>query len=100
MNSADKRQPARRLRITGRVQGVGYRAAFEHEAHALRLTGWVRNRLDGTVEALVAGDTDALGRIVAWAWQGPAAAQVAQVEVTDADGEKLSQDGFVRLPTA
>lgn len=98
-NLADKRQPARRLRISGRVQGVGYRAAFEHEARALRLSGWVRNRLDGTVEALVAGDAEAVTRIVAWAWHGPAAAQVDQVEVTDADREQSSQDSFVRLPT-
>jgi acylphosphatase len=88
------------LRISGIVQGVGYRAAFEREARALRLSGWVRNRFDGSVEALVAGDAEALARILAWAWQGPPAAQVEQVAVSDADCAQLASDGFERRPTA
>lgn len=91
---------SRHLRISGVVQGVGYRAAFECEARALGLTGWVRNRLDGTVEALVAGDSDALASIIAWAWRGPAAAHVAQVAVTDADCAQAATGSFERLPTA
>ncbi|RJG02333.1 acylphosphatase [Noviherbaspirillum sedimenti] len=91
---------ARHLRISGIVQGVGYRAAFEREARALGLSGWVRNRLDGSVEALVAGDADALAGIIAWAWRGPAAAQVEQVAVADADGAQMAPGRFERRPTA
>jgi acylphosphatase len=87
------------LRITGIVQGVGYRFAFEHEARALGLSGWVRNRLDGSVEAVVAGDLQSLERIIAWARNGPALAQVKRVAVDDADCSQISSDGFKRLPT-
>ena len=71
-----------RLIITGRVQGVGYRVAFARKATELRLDGWVRNRRDGTVEALVAGDADAVQQIIDWSWQGPRAASVTDVAVT------------------
>jgi acylphosphatase len=55
------------LHITGVVQGVGYRAAFERQARRLGLSGWVRNRHDGTVEAVVDGGAAALVDIEAWA---------------------------------
>src|SRR4051794_27441590 len=99
-HSADNRKSAKHLCISGLVQGVGYRFAFEREARALHLSGWVRNRLDGSVEALVAGDAESLARIVAWAWQGPPAAQVEQVAVSDALCEQIASGGFERLPTA
>ncbi|HVL77231.1 MAG TPA: acylphosphatase [Noviherbaspirillum sp.] len=89
---------ARHLKITGRVQGVGYRASFEAQARALRLRGWVRNRRDGSVEALVDGDEDAVAQMVGWAHEGPPAARVDAVvlsEVDDPPGE-----GFAVLPTA
>ncbi len=74
------------LRITGRVQGVGYRDAMCQSAAALGVTGWVRNRRDGCVEALVCGEADTLAAITAWAHTGPVSAQVVKVVVTEPDG--------------
>ena len=71
--------PARLLRIRGLVQGVGYRNALHHEATRLGLSGWVRNRSDGSVEALAAGTTAALEGLIAWARRGPPAARVEEV---------------------
>ena len=73
----------RHLRITGRVQGVGYRYWFLGRAEALGLTGWVRNRVDGSVEALVQGAEDAVVQIVADAGSGPPAARVDHVAATE-----------------
>ncbi|TCS37270.1 acylphosphatase [Paucimonas lemoignei] len=98
--SAASLKSARHLRITGQVQGVGYRAAFEHEARALQLSGWVRNRMDGSVEAVVAGPAESLERIIAWAWKGPVAARVDEVVVSNADSERLKPATFERWPTA
>ena len=85
------------LRITGFVQGVGYRASFEREACALGLSGWVRNRLDGSVEAVVFGKAKALWKIIAWSRRGPAAARVQDVAVTDVDDSHGDADaGTVR----
>lgn len=71
--------------ISGRVQGVGYRAWTEREALARGLAGWVRNRLDGSVEALFAGDEEAVESILASCRRGPHAARVVDIEVSDAD---------------
>ena len=79
-----------RLIIRGRVQGVGFRYAFADEARSLRLRGWVRNRRDGSVEAIVAGPAADIDAIVAWSRRGPAAAQVTAVETTTTDGEFAS----------
>ena len=76
---------AKRLVVTGRVQGVGYRASFAEQAMALQLSGWVRNRRDGAVEALVGGDEKAVGTIIAWARRGPATARVDNIAIEDAD---------------
>jgi acylphosphatase len=70
----------RHLRVSGRVQGVGFRAALSDEATRLGVTGWVRNRADGSVEALVQGSTDAMGSIIEWARRGPPAARVVHLE--------------------
>jgi acylphosphatase len=77
----------RQIRVRGRVQGVGYRAALQDEAQKLGLTGWVRNRSDGSVEALVQGSPESLDAIVAWARRGPRGAHVADVVASDADHE-------------
>jgi acylphosphatase len=91
----------RRLRIFGRVQGVGYRAAFCAEAERLGVAGWVRNRLDGSVEALVQGDAAALDRLALWARKGPRLAAVSTIAVTD--GTRAEQAtrfaGVVTHPT-
>jgi acylphosphatase len=88
---------ALRLVIRGRVQGVGFRYAFADEARARELRGWVRNRRDGSVEAIVAGPAREIDAIVAWSRRGPAAASVTGVEATPADGEFA---GFDIAPTA
>ena len=61
----------RRLTISGRVQGVGFRWALSAQATALGLSGWVRNRRDGSVEALIYGRPEAVESITEWAWHGP-----------------------------
>lgn len=69
-----------RLRIGGRVQGVGFRDALGREAERLGVTGWVRNRADGDVEAVVQGGDAALAALTAWARRGPPAARVERVD--------------------
>ncbi|QAU35842.1 acylphosphatase [Janthinobacterium sp. 17J80-10] len=91
---------ARHLRISGKVQGVGYRIAFEQQARTLGLAGWVRNRLDGSVEALVAGEPKAIEAIIIWSHHGPAAAQVEDVAIIDAGDTALEPGKFERLRTA
>jgi len=76
---------AKRLLIEGLVQGVGYRYAFSAEAEALGLRGWVRNRVDGSVEACVHGAPESVEKMVAWAHRGPAAARVHKVVVGECD---------------
>jgi acylphosphatase len=77
---------ARRIVVHGRVQGVGFREFMRREAVRHGLTGWVRNRRDGTVEAVIEGDTAAVEALVAWAGDGPPSAQVTSIEVEAADG--------------
>lgn len=69
-----------RLRITGRVQGVAYRDWMVRTARAAGIVGWVRNRGDGSVEALVAGPADIVNALIADCRQGPPAARVDNVE--------------------
>jgi len=76
-----------RLLIRGRVQGVGFRYAFADEARARKLRGWVRNRRDGCVEAIVAGPAADIDAIVAWSRRGPAAAQVTGIETAPTEGD-------------
>lgn len=68
-----------RLEIEGRVQGVGFRWWAQRQARALGLAGWVRNRREGTVEALAVGETAALDQFERLCWQGPSAARVTSV---------------------
>jgi acylphosphatase len=69
--------------VSGRVQGVFFRDTCEREAHAAGVGGWVRNRWDGTVEAVFEGDPAAVDRMVTWCHRGPSRATVTSVEVTD-----------------
>lgn len=89
---------ALRLRIKGRVQGVGYRDWAIQEARALGLAGWVRNRVDGSVEALVTGTVADVEAFILRAGEGPRLAQVTVIEHETAEAPQGS--GFRRLPTA
>jgi acylphosphatase len=80
------------LIIAGRVQGVGFRFYMERKARELGVTGWVRNRRDGSVEAVVQGTTGAVEAMIAWARRGPPSAVVAEVRVTDASGDYAAFD--------
>jgi acylphosphatase len=84
------------LRISGRVQGVGYRYQMERKARELGVAGWVRNRRDGTVEATVQGTPEAVDAMIAWARQGPRSALVTDVTVSEVSGEF---SGFSARPT-
>jgi acylphosphatase len=92
----------RQVTITGRVQGVGYRAWVEHRARADNLEGWVRNRRDGSVEALFAGPADIVSEMVASCRRGPSSARVASVtdEAASPDALNLRRAGerFSVLP--
>jgi acylphosphatase len=90
---------ARRLVVRGRVQGVGFRQAAAWAAEECGVAGWVRNRLDGTVEVFVQGEAGAVACAVDWCRRGPPAARVAAVEVAEAP---LAEDcdGFSLRPTA
>jgi len=76
---------ARLIVVTGRVQGVFFRAWTEENALMLGLDGWVRNRRDGSVEALIAGEESTVEDMIARCHEGPSAAAVAEVEVTNAE---------------
>ncbi|HTS21373.1 MAG TPA: acylphosphatase [Casimicrobiaceae bacterium] len=88
---------ARRLTIRGRVQGVGFRFALADEARERGLTGWVRNRRDGTVEALVTGPQPDVEALIAWARRGPPAARVSEVSV---EAAAATAERFEIAPTA
>ncbi|MDB5415945.1 MAG: acylphosphatase [Rubritepida sp.] len=89
---------ARLLRISGRVQGVGYRDWLIHEAQRNGIWGWVRNRRDGTVEALLAGELDAVQSVLSACRRGPPLALVESIDERFADVP--SEPGFTRRPTA
>ena len=86
-----------RLIVTGGVQGVGYRIWASRTATRLGLPGWVRNRADGSVEALVTGARREVAAMIEACWSGPPAARVAEVTATPAADD--GGVGFVALPT-
>ncbi|HEY2008606.1 MAG TPA: acylphosphatase [Rhizomicrobium sp.] len=86
-----------KVHVHGFVQGVGFRDFLIMAAEAQKLDGWVRNRSDGTVEALVSGPTKAVEIFVTNATQGPAGARISAVDLHNS--EPPAEKGFVRRPT-
>lgn len=86
----------RRLAIRGRVQGVFFRESMRLAAERLGVTGWVCNRQDGSVEAVVQGTPEAVEAITAWARRGPEDARVSGVEASEASGDFFR---FEKRPT-
>lgn len=74
-----------RLQIYGKVQGVFFRASTRERAQQLGVSGWVKNRSDGSVEAQVEGPAEAVDKLIEWAHEGPSAARVDNLEVTEQD---------------
>ena len=87
----------RRLAIHGVVQGVWFRESMRQEAARLGVTGWVRNRADGSVEAMVQGSAEAVEAITQWARHGPEQARVERVESAPGEGD---YSAFEKRPTA
>ena len=84
MSSFEKAIEAKRYLVRGRVQGVGFRWFVEREAHILGIAGWVRNNHDGSVEVLAQGTRDQLSGLHSRLREGPRAARVDAVEVSEA----------------
>jgi acylphosphatase len=89
----------RLLRVEGQVQGVGYREACVQRAQALSLTGYVRNRRDGSVDVMLQGPADAVARMQAWLHEGPPLARVDHVTHIDLPAPVALLDDFERRPT-
>ena len=85
---------ARRVVVSGDVQGVCFRDSARREANALGVTGWVRNRSDGRVEAWFEGPPDAVGRLVRWCEDGPRHATVDDVDVSEVQPEGHQRFGI------
>lgn len=86
------------VRVHGRVQGVGFRWACTRQARALGVTGWVRNRLDGSVEALLQGPPQRLGQLRDWLRDGVPDARVTGIDVSSVAGT-TRHAGFEQRPT-
>ena len=86
-----------RLRIHGRVQGVWYRSWLVEEASSRSVDGWVRNRADGTVEAVLAGEPGAVRALIERCREGPRLARVQRID--EAPAGETPAPGFVQLPT-
>jgi acylphosphatase len=86
-----------RIRIEGTVQGVGFRAFVLREANARHLIGWVRNRMDGSLEALASGPTKEVESLISSCTRGPRGARVSHIDLFVADTPK--EPGFTMRPT-
>lgn len=84
------------LTVSGLVQGVGFRMYMQRKARELGVTGWVRNRRDGGVEAVIQGSAEAVEALIAWARRGPPSAVVAEVRIAEGTGEYVA---FETRPT-
>lgn len=91
---------ARHLLIRGKVQGVGFRWWTASKARDLDLAGWVRNRIDGSVEAVVRGRAEAIGEMISACHRGPPSARVDAVEVREAASHEAGKGGFEQRETA
>lgn len=88
----------RHLRIVGLVQGVGYREAMVAQARLSGILGWVRNRSDGSVEAILVGSEPDLQALIVWARRGPPASRVEQLTITEMTSADVAEH-FERRPT-
>lgn len=92
-----------RLVVHGRVQGVGYRAWLAGEARRLGVEGWVRNRADGTVEAVLGGEDGVIEALITACREGPASARVREIETHASDAAEAARNpngrGFGKMPT-
>jgi acylphosphatase len=82
--------------VHGQVQGVAYRITLRHEAGQRQVKGWVRNREDGSVEAVLQGEHDAVERVISWARTGPSGANVRKVDVDWVPPDATWQDFEIR----
>ena len=100
----DEPRIIRHILVSGRVQGVGFRAFVEHHARQRNLSGWVRNRRDGSVEAVFAGLQKSVEGMIAACRIGPLSARVDSLDQRDGTAADLkagaSEDAFSVLPTA
>ena len=87
------------VHVQGRVQGVGFREACVHEAHVVGVTGWVRNRADGSVETLLQGTPERVARMRLWLRHGPPMALVKEYNVSEVPPPFQRYDRFERRYT-
>ena len=99
MTSRDTPIETRLVRVRGRVQGVGYRYACVQQARALGITGWVRNRMDDSVEAMLQGAPPRLAEMCDWMRDGMSAALVEEMDVNEVPPPFPAFDRFEQRPT-
>lgn len=86
----------KRCFVSGKVQGVFYRASAAEQARSLGITGYAKNLPDGRVEVLACGDEGKIDELIDWLWKGPPAAKVSKVDVQEADAAQLPADFSTR----
>ena len=96
---ANEALESRLVRVFGLVQGIGYRQACIRRARALGITGWVRNRVDGSVEAMLQGSPERLADLCGWLRNGMSAASIEDLTVVQVQPPPARFDHFERLPT-
>jgi acylphosphatase len=99
MESDGEMLETRLVRVRGQVQGIGYREACVRCARAMGVTGWVRNRMDGSVELMLQGSSKQLVDMCEWLVEGMPAALVEELELTELPPPFARYDDFERLPT-
>ena len=96
MKFVEKTMPTAHLLISGKVQGVFYRASAKDVADQLQLTGWVRNTKEGEVEAMASGNQQQLQQFIDWCRQGPSKAIVKNVQVTFIEEEPFNKFTIIK----